>query len=515
MKRAIFSVYKKDGVEKLASYLEKLGYEIISTGGTFRHLQDNGIKVSEVKDITGFPEVLDGRVKTLHPVIHSGILAVRDNPSHIEQLDEHKIAPIDFVVVNLYPFEETIANPKSTQAEIIEQIDIGGVTLIRAAAKNYSAVAVIVDNNDFDSIIDELDDKGKLSADTRLKLATKAFNHTGYYDALISTYFNKLTGENYPQEGAFPLKLQDTLRYGENPHQTAAVYSSYVDKNATILNSEILWGKKLSYNNVMDADAALDILREFKDGDPFALVMKHTNPCGAAKGATLSEAYERALAGDPSSAFGGIIGMNKKVDAKTATLIIETFCEIVIAPDYDDDALAVLKKKKNLRIIKITSDDWTKKGLFFRRIEGGALVQEWDKLGMDIEKFDIVSDKKPTASEEKDLRFAWKICQYVKSNAIVYVKDEQIIGVGAGQMSRVDSAELGVTKARSFDFDINGAVMASDAFFPFRDSIDAAAKNGVMSIIQPGGSIRDQESIDACNEHKISMVHTGTRHFKH
>jgi phosphoribosylaminoimidazolecarboxamide formyltransferase/IMP cyclohydrolase len=515
MKRAIFSVYRKEGIEKLAAFLEKKGYEIISTGGTFKYLKANGVKVTEVKDITGFPEVLDGRVKTLHPVIHSGILAMRSNEKHLEELEAHKISPVDFVVVNLYPFEGTVSRDDVTEEDIIEQIDIGGVTLIRAAAKNYNDVTVVVDNEDFERIIKEYEAVGSVPAPTRMEMACKAFAHTAYYDAIISTYFNSLMPAYFPKEYSIPLKRIQELRYGENPHQLGAVYKTYVDKNANVLDAEVLWGKKLSYNNVMDADAALDILREFWDGNPFSVIIKHTNPCGASKGDTLKEAYIRALAGDPVSAFGGIIGFNGKVDSETAEEISKQFCEIVIAPDYDFDALEILKQKKNLRIVKIASGDMGKKGHFYRKIEGGMLVQEWDRVGMDYERFDIVTGKKPSSDEERDLRFAWLICKYVKSNAIVYVKNEQVIGVGAGQLSRVDSARFGALKAKDAGFDLKGAVMASDAFFPFRDSVDTAAKDGVVAIIQPGGSKRDDESIQACNDHKISMVLTGIRHFRH
>lgn len=518
MKRALFSAYHKNGVEDFAAFLVKKGYEILSTGGTYKYLKDKNIKVREVSDATGFPEVLDGRVKTLHPVIHAGILAMRDKKAHLDQIKKMEIEPIDFVVVNLYPFEETINNPNAGIEEIIEQIDIGGVTLIRAAAKNHKDVAVIVDNNDFSRIMKEMDSDNKVSDKTRAELAAKAFSHTAYYDGLISQYFNRKAGIRFPTEFAIPLKLKQGLRYGENPHQMANLYRNYVDKNYSLINAEVVWGKEMSYNNFLDADACLDIVREFSgstDADPFCVIIKHTNPCGASLGKTIAEAFDKAKACDPASAYGGIAGFNKKIDLETSKKINETFFEIVIAPDYDQDALDNLKSKKNLRIVKLNGSDWAKKGLNFRRIEDGFLAQDWDNLGMTLEKWDSATNRKPTDDESRDLRFAWKIAKYVKSNAIVYVKNEQVIGVGAGQMSRVDSARIGSIKASEFGFDIKGSVMASDAFFPFRDTVDNAVKVGVTAIVQPGGSIHDDESIKAANEANIAMVFTGIRHFKH
>lgn len=515
MKRALFSVYRKDGIEKLAAFLSKKNYEILSTGGTYKYLKEKGIPVKEVSEATGFPEVLDGRVKTLHPAIHTGILAMRGKKTHMDEIKKLNISEIDFVIVNLYPFEETIKNPGSKFEEIIEQIDIGGVALIRAAGKNYSDVAVIVDNSDFDLIIEEMEIKGKITPETRLLLAAKAYSHTAYYDGLISAYFNRLSERKFPAEMAIPLKLEQGLRYGENPHQDANLYRSYVDQNISTLNADILWGKEMSYNNYLDADACVDILREFSKDGPFAVIIKHTNPCGASLGKTQEEAFERAKACDPASAYGGIIGITQKMDEATAKKISETFFEIVIAPDYDPKALEIIKARKNLRILKLNGSDWNKKGLNFRRIESGFLAQDWDVPGMDIEKWDIATSRKPLDFEANDLRLAWRIAKYVKSNAIVYAKNGQVIGVGAGQMSRVDSARIGTMKAAEFGFDVKGSVMASDAYFPFRDSVDSAAKNGVTAVIQPGGSIRDAESIMAANENNIAMVFTGTRHFKH
>ncbi|MCX7881810.1 MAG: bifunctional phosphoribosylaminoimidazolecarboxamide formyltransferase/IMP cyclohydrolase [Brevinematales bacterium] len=515
MKRALFSLYYKDGCDIFAQFLAQRGYEILSTGGTYRYLKERGIPVTEISSLTGFPEILDGRVKTLHPIIHGGILAMRQNPDHQRQLAEHHILPIDFVVINLYPFEETVQKPGVLLEEIIEHIDIGGVALIRAAAKNYHDVCVIVDTTDIPSLIEEIEKNGSLSLSTRAILATKAFSHTAYYDSMISTYFQRMVGMDFPKEMGIPLKQVSGLRYGENPHQKASLYQSYRDKNISTLNASILWGKEMSYNNYLDADGCLDILREFANDEPFAVIIKHTNPCGASYGSTLKEAFERAKASDPVSAFGGIIGVNKTMDKETARAIVETFFEIVMAPDYEDEALEILKTKKNLRILKLNGNDWTKVGLTYRRIEGGMLVQEWDQVGMIHEKWEVVTKISPTPQQEKDLFFAWKIAKHVKSNAIVYVKQGQVIGVGAGQMSRVDSARIALEKASSVGLEVRGAVMASDAFFPFRDTVDTAARDGIVAIVQPGGSVRDQDSIDAANEHNMAMVFTGVRHFKH
>ncbi len=515
MKRALFSLYHKEGSEKFALFLQEKGFEILSTGGTFKYLREHKVKVTEVSSATGFPEILDGRVKTLHPAIHAGILAVRSKPDHISELQNHDIPPIDYVVVNLYPFEETVQNSKSSFDQIIEQIDIGGVALIRAAAKNFQDVAVIVDNGDFERIINEINEKGFLSRETRIELAAKAFSLTAYYDSFISTYFNRLAVRQFPAEFGLPLKIKQSLRYGENPHQKAMLYRSYVDDNISAPGAAILWGKEMSYNNFLDADACIDILREFSGEGPFAVIIKHSNPCGSALSEDLCNAYERALACDPSSAFGGIIGFNKKMDARTASKIGERFYEIVIAPDYEDEAVRILEGRKNLRILKLNGNDWKKRGMSYRRIEGGMLVQEWDTGGGMEEKWEIVTKKRPSEQELSDLKFAFKICKYVKSNAIVYVKDKQTIGIGAGQMSRVDSARLALIKAGESGFDAKGSVMASDAYFPFRDSIDSAAASGIGAIVQPGGSVRDEETIRAADEHGISMAFTGIRHFRH
>lgn len=514
MKRALFSVYDKQGVEKLAAFLAGKGYEIISTGGTFQYLQEHGIPVQEIGGLTGFPEILGGRVKTLQPQIHGGILADRSKPAHLQDLQEHDIIPIDYVVVTLYPFEEYISRG-AEHSEIIEKIDIGGVTLLRAAAKNYRHVSVLVDSADFETVMQEEQSQGGVTPETRRMLAAKAFSHTAYYDSLISTYFNRLTGRDFPSEGSIPLRRAEELRYGENPHQPAALYRSYVDDNISILNADVLWGKQLSYNNVMDADAALDIVREFsgRSDRAFVAILKHSNPCGAALGDSLSSAYDKALAGDPVSAFGGILATNTRMERDTAAKIIERFFEIIIAPDYEPEALELLQTKKNLRILRLKKSGWEKQGLYVRRIESGILMQKWDVTA--LEAFEVKTKAVPTTEQEQDLVFAWKICKHVKSNAIVYARNGQVLGVGAGQMSRVDSARFGALKARDAGFDLQGAVLASDAFFPFRDGIDAAAREGVQAIIQPGGSVRDDETIGAADEQGVAMVFTGVRHFKH
>ena len=516
MKRALFSVYRKDGIDSFAKFLAENGYEIIATGGTFRYLKGIGVDVKEVSSATGFPEVLNGRVKTLHPVVNAGILAVRDNQKHIEELEKLNISLVDFVVVNLYPFEETINKPGVKFDEIIEQIDIGGVTLIRAAAKNFSGVTVVVDNNDFDNVRNEIEEKGATSDETRRNLAAKAFSHTAYYDSLISSYFNNLTGRKFPAEYSIPLKSSGVLRYGENPHQKANLYSSFNGKNISSVNAEILWGKEMSYNNYLDADACIDILREFTEKNkPFCTIIKHTNPCGASLGGTLIEAFDKARACDPDAAFGGIVGFNGKIDIGVAGKINETFFEIVIAKEIDEEALKLLKKKKNIRILKLCGDCWEKSGLNYRRIEGGFLSQDWDVEGPENPKWEVKTKRKPNDAELENWKFAWKLCKHVKSNAIVYVKNLQAIGVGAGQMSRIDSARIGVLKAQDKGFDLKGSVLASDAFFPFRDTVDNAAKSGVAAIVQPGGSLRDEESIKAAEENNISMIFTGMRHFRH
>ncbi len=511
-KRALLSVSNKTGIVDFAKKLEELGYEIISSSGTARELRDYGIKVTEVSEVTGFPEIMGGRVKTLHPKIHGGLLAVRDNPEYMAQLEEQKIIPIDIVAINLYPFEETV-NRGADLDELIENIDIGGPAMVRASAKNHKFVTIIVDPNDYDSVINELKENGETSLETRRKLALKAFRHTAFYDSIIASVLNEKFGinEKFPEEYTIPVRKEAELRYGENPHQEASLYVSPVEKGLSIAESEVIHGKAMSYNNYLDADAALNLVKEFEDTT--AVIVKHLNPCGVAIGETLEEAYRTALSRDPKSAFGGIVALNKTVDVDTAKALTEIFLEVVIAPDYFKDALEILKTKKNLRIVKAKNFHKKPEGLDYRRLSGGLLVQD-----RDLELFNelkVVTDRKPTEKEMEDLIFAFKIVKHVKSNAVVIAKDKKSVGIGPGQTSRVDSLETAIKKAREFEIPIEGSVLASEAFFPFRDSIDEAAQYGIKAIIQPGGSIRDNEVIEAANEHGIAMVFTGMRHFKH
>lgn len=509
MKRALISVSDKTGVVDFAQKLVGLDYEIISTGGTAKTLRENGVPVINVSDVTGFPEILEGRVKTLDPHIHGAILA-KDTPEHMAVLKEKNITPIDLVVVNLYPFQATVAKPNVTLEEAIENIDIGGPTMVRSSAKNYGRVAIVVNPKHYDEIIAELEETQAISLATRQKLALEAFQHTAQYDAAISQY---LTGafeaDIFADEVAFGGQKIQALRYGENPHQKAAFYRSGTPTSGTLANAQQLNGKELSYNNIVDVDAAWQLVNEFDE--PAAVIVKHTNTCGTALGKTLAEAYERALAADPVSAYGGIIALNRVVDADTADLIIKTFMEAVIAPAFAEDALEILKTKKNLRVLAVgekvpTQDVWIEK------VSGGFLVQNLDEHRMTKEDLKVVTEKAPTEEQIEELLFAWNIVKHVKSNAIVVTKDRQTLGVGAGQMNRVGSAGIAFTEAGE---KAQGAVLASDAFFPFRDSIDAAHAAGITAIIQPGGSVRDEEVIAACNELGIAMVFTGIRHFKH
>lgn len=509
MKRALISVSDKTGVVEFAKELTALGYEIVSTGGTSKALQAADVPVIGISDVTGFPEILEGRVKTLHPAVHGGILA-KGTDEHMAVLAEHEIKPIDLVVVNLYPFQATVAKPDVTLADAIENIDIGGPTMVRSAAKNHDRVAIVVNPARYESIIAELKEAGELSLQTKRFLALEAFQHTAQYDAAISHYLTDAFGaEPLAGEIAFGGQKIQELRYGENPHQKAAFYRSGIPVSGTVANAKQLNGKELSYNNIVDVDAAWQLVNEF--AQPATVIVKHTNPCGTAIGATLEEAYARAYAADSVSAFGGIIAVNRVLNKATAEQIVETFMEAVIAPAFDEDAVEVLKTKKNLRLLEV-GEKVANNELWIEKVSGGFLVQERDNHNLKVEDCKVVTDKVPTEEEMTELVFAWNIVKHVKSNAIVVTKDGQSIGVGAGQMNRVGSAKIAFEQAGE---KCNGAVLASDAFFPFRDTIDAAAKAGITAIIQPGGSVRDQESIDACNEHGIAMVFTGVRHFKH
>lgn len=516
IRRAIISVSNKRGVVEFVKALQKKGVEIISTGGTANTLEEAGLKIKRVSEYTNFPEILDGRVKTLHPLIYAAILADKRNKKHMKQLGELGIQPIDLVVVNLYPFEENLKR-KASKDEMIENIDIGGPTMVRAAAKNYNSVAIVVDPDDYESVIEEINETGEISLETRKKLAVKAFNLTAHYDSVIENYLANVFGsEKFRRYLNASFEKVMELRYGENPHQDGALYREVLIKEPSVVDAEQLQGKKLSYNNILDMDSALDLLREFEE--PCAVIVKHNNPCGVAIDNSLLEAYRKALATDKISAFGGIVALNREVDEKLAEELTSMFLEAVIAPSYTEKALEILSKKKRLRVMKLKNFT-TKRvdSLHMRSVTGGLLAQDKDNALLEgsIDHLKVVTKRKPTESEKKAMLFAWKVCKHVKSNCVLYAREDRTIGIGAGQMSRVDASLLGAMKAKNAGLDTKGTALASDAFFPFRDGVDAAAKAGVTAIIQPGGSIRDQEVIDACNEHNIAMVFTGMRHFNH
>ena len=499
IKRALVSVFDKDGILDFSKFLQEKGVEIISTGGTYKHLKNNGVNVIEVNEVTNFPEMLDGRVKTLHPFIHAGILAIRDNEEHMNTIKERNIETIDMVIVNLYPFFQKVREDLSFD-EKVEFIDIGGPTMLRAAAKNFKDVIVISDKEDYKEVMNEISETGDVSIALRKKLAGKVFNLMSAYDAAISNFL--LEDEEYPEYLSISYKKKQSLRYGENPHQSAAYYSSNEFDGA--MNSfEILNGKELSYNNIKDLDIAWKVACEFDEVACCGL--KHNTPCGVAIGETPFEVYKKAYDADPTSIFGGIVAINRKIDKETAEEMIKTFLEVVAAPDFDEDALEILKTKKNLRVIKCNNNPKDKK--YMVTVDGGILVQEEDTTL--IEDLKVVTEKAPTEKEMKDLLFGMKVVKYVKSNAIVAIKDGVAIGIGGGQVNRIWATEEALQRGKG------ATVLASDAFFPFRDVVDECAKNGIKAIIQPGGSIRDQESIDACNEHGIAMIFTGIRHFKH
>ncbi|WP_066186300.1 MULTISPECIES: bifunctional phosphoribosylaminoimidazolecarboxamide formyltransferase/IMP cyclohydrolase [Gracilibacillus] len=508
-KRALLSVSDKSNLVPFAEGLDKLGYELISTGGTLRALQEAGLPAKAVSEITHFDEILDGRVKTLHPFIHAGLLARRDEESHLQQLAERDIAPIDIVVVNLYPFKETIAKPDVTEEDAIENIDIGGPTMLRAASKNFRDVTVVVDPTDYDAVLASLEGEGSL--EFRKTLAAKVFRHTANYDAMIANYFVDITEEQDPETFTQTFEKVQSLRYGENPHQEAAFYKEGNVSGASIANAEQLHGKELSYNNIQDANAALEIVLEFEE-QPAAVAVKHMNPCGVGIGDNLSDAFQKAYDADPVSIFGGIVALNREVDEATANQLKEIFLEIVIAPSFSEKALEILTVKKNIRLLEIpmTMNQGDKKKVV--SVMGGLLVQDRDKGAVTADDLEVVTDRKPDAKEIEELLFAWKIVKHVKSNAIVVAKADQTLGVGAGQMNRVGAAAIAFEQAGE---KAEGAVLASDAFFPMPDTVENAAKAGIRAIIQPGGSKRDQDSIDECNKHGIAMVLTSMRHFKH
>jgi len=513
--RAIVSVSNKTGISEFVRRLESHGIEILSTGGTSKLLRDDGLTVRDVADLTGFPEMLDGRVKTLHPKVHGGILGIRSDEIHLSQMSEHGIEPIDLVVVNLYPFEQTVAKPGVERREAIENIDIGGPAMIRSAAKNHADVAVVVDVNDYSKVADELDRlDGSLSLELRSELALKAFRHTSAYDRAISRYLAGDAEKDLPEGFELTLEKVQALRYGENPHQRAALYRIANLKETGVAQAEKLQGKELSYNNLLDSDAAWDLLCDLRALAPelvTCVIIKHTNPCGVGVADTPLEAFQAAKATDPVSAFGGIIAFSHEIDRHAADAIAEMFAEVIIVPGLNADASEVLSAKKGLRVLR-TSGSGSSTRVDLRRISGGILVQDHDEQVIDRESLKVVTERSPTDDEQKALEFAWVICKHVKSNAIVYARRGQLVGVGAGQMSRVDSVKLGASKAQ---LPLDGCVLASDAFFPFRDGLDEAAKHGVTAVIQPGGSVRDKEVIEAADEHGVAMVLTGMRHFRH
>ncbi len=515
MKRALLSVSDKTGIVDLAQALQKAGVEILSTGGTAALLAKAGVRVTEVADYTGFPEMLDGRLKTLHPRIHGGLLGCRDRADHVEAMARAGILPIDLLVANLYPFERTIQDPRATVAQAIEQIDIGGPAMLRSAAKNHADVVVIVDSSDYGIVTGALARGTAIGPDVRRQLAAKVFAHTAHYDGVIAAYLAGNEGRETLLPEVLELRFQHafTMRYGENPHQRAAFYREPQASVASIACAAQIQGKELSFNNVTDTDAALECVRSF--AEPACVIVKHANPCGAAVGSDIGEAYERAYTTDSTSAFGGIIAFNRPLDGKTAETIIERqFVEVIIAPEVTAEAARALARKSAVRVLVVNMEKPMHRGFDYRRVSGGLLVQDRDLADTDV-TLTPVSARKPTASEIHDLLFAWRIAQFVKSNAIVYAHEGRTIGIGAGQMSRVDSARVAVWKAEEAGLSVRGSVMASEAFLPFRDGLDSAARAGVRAVIQPGGSMRDPEVIAAANEHDIAMVFTGRRHFRH
>ena len=514
IKRALLSVSDKTGIVELARRLHGLGVELLSTGGTMKALQDAGIPVTGVSDVTGFPECLDGRVKTLHPAIHAGLLAMRSNPEHMRQIAELGIAPIDLVVINLYPFRQTIARPGVTFEEAIENIDIGGPTMLRAAAKNWQDVAVVVEPADYDAVLGELEQAGEVSRETKLRLCYKVFEHTAQYDCMIQQYLRaQLPGDNrFPDKLTVTFEKVQGMRYGENPHQGAAFYRDLGDVAGTLPAARQLHGKELSYNNINDTNGALELLREF---DTTAVVaVKHGNPCGVGVADDVAEAYRLAYEADPVSVFGGIVVTNATVDAATAEQMSRIFLEIVVAPAYTDAALEILTRKKNLRVLQLDTIHraYPAGERVLRKVAGGLLVQDIDDALLPEGELKVVTDRAPTEKQMQDLLLAWKIVKHTKSNGIAIARDNQSLGIGPGQVNRIWSTQMAIE--RSGD-KVRGAALASDAFFPFDDCVKAAAQAGIACIIQPGGSVRDEDSIRACNEAGIAMVFTGMRHFKH
>ena len=516
VRRALVSVSDKRGLVPFVSGLAALGVEVLSTGGTCRQLRAAGLDIIEVSEKTGFPEIMDGRLKTLHPVIHGGLLGRRGTDEAI--MDEHGIEPIDLLVVNLYPFEQTIARDDATITDALENIDIGGPAMIRAASKNHDGVVVVVEPDDYEAVLEDLKN-GMLSLESRRRLAAKAYAHTASYDTAITQYLSNALGDNaLGQRFLYSGRLSEKLRYGENPHQDAAFYVDQQALAGSLATARQLQGKSLSYNNIADSDAALECVKRFED--PACVIVKHANPCGAAVADNIFDAYDRAFRTDPTSAFGSIIAFNRALDAKTAAAITDRqFVEVIVAPAVDADAAEIVAAKKNIRVLE--TGDWSDSAAWrpptfdFKKVSGGLLVQNTDRGVITVDDLKIVTDVAPTSGQIQDMLFAWIIVKFVKSNAIIFCKDNMTIGVGAGQMSRIYSTKIAAIKAADEGLEIKGSVMASDAFFPFRDGIDAAAETGISAIIQPGGSMRDDEVIQAANEHGLAMVFTGMRHFRH
>ncbi len=516
VRRALISVSDKSGIVEFAGALRELGVELLSTGGTYRLLQDNGLEVTEVSEYTGFPEMMDGRVKTLHPKVHGGILARRGQDDTV--MAEHGIEAIDMVVVNLYPFEATVAKPDCSLEDAIENIDIGGPTMVRASAKNHRFVNIVVNASDYGAVLDEMrNNDGATTLATRFDLAIKAYEHTAAYDGAIANHFGRLVpggSENFARTFNAQFHKVQEMRYGENPHQQAAFYVEAKPSEAGVATAKQLQGKELSYNNVADTDAALECVKNFDE--PACVIVKHANPCGVAVAGDIGQAYDLAFATDPESAFGGIIAFNRELDAATAAAIMERqFVEVIIAPYVSEEAAAAVAEKKNVRLLACGELSAQGAALDYKRVNGGLLVQDRDLGMVSADDLKVVTKIQPTEQQLRDLLFAWKVAKYVKSNAIIYANNGQTVGVGAGQMSRVNSARIAAIKAEHAGLEVKGSVMASDAFFPFRDGIDQAGERGIAAVIQPGGSIRDEEVIAAADEHGMAMVFTGMRHFRH
>ena len=503
MKRALVSVSDKTNLVPFVSSLVELGYEIISTGGTKKALEAAGIKTIGISEVTDFPEIMDGRVKTLHPKVHGALLCVRDNPDHVRQIEELGIQYIDLVCVNLYPFKETVQKPGVSHEEIIENIDIGGPSMLRSASKNYKFIPVLCDPSDYDTVVKELRENGETSLTTREYLAAKVFRHTASYDTMIASYLTERTGEKYPEKFTITFDKVQELRYGENPHQSAAFYKG-MNPQYSLTNAKQLHGKELSYNNIQDGNAAIEILKDF-EGQPAVVGLKHMNPCGVGIGKTIEEAWDKAYEADPVSIFGGIVAFNEPIHASVAEKLSKIFLEIIIAPAFDEDAFEILSKKKNIRLMQLDTSLEVNARYKVTNVNDGLLVQDIDDHKITAEDLRCVTNRKPTEEELEQLLFAWKVVKHVKSNAIVLVKDNMTIGVGAGQMNRVGAAKIAIEQAGE---KAKGSIMSSDAFFPMPDTVEEAVKAGVTAIIQPGGSIKDQLSIDVCNEHGIAMVYT-------